>query len=78
MNQIETISALPRNQWICPGSIKETKKDRTKMDKDRSNLISLITTCITESFPELENCSETKFIRFQEKLKVIIQKNIDK
>lgn len=71
----ESINALPRNQWISPEDVKAARQ-KSDPDKKKTNLVSLITSCITASFPELERCPEGKFIRFQEKLKNIIQKEL--
>lgn len=65
------INVLPKSQWISGEKVKVKKND--EKDKKKTNLVSLITSCITSSFPELEECPEGKFIRFQEKLKNIIQ-----
>ena len=46
-----------------------------KIEK-KSNLLALIVTCITKYYPEMGNLSEGKFIRFQEELSNLLNKNI--
>ena len=67
------VSALSRNYWIAPDLATKSLKSKDKdFDKKIANLVALITTCVTESFPELSECSEGRFVRFQEKLKALV------
>lgn len=39
--------------------------------------MALIVTCITKYYPEMGNLSEVKFLRFQEELSNLLNKNIN-
>lgn len=65
-----TIKTLPRTCWISPE--KENHKRYEKELRSADNLLALIVSCMTDNFPELEKCKETRFISFQEELKSIL------
>ena len=70
MNEITSINILPKNYWISPE--KENHKPYEKELRSADNLLALIVSCMTDNFPELEKCKETRFISFQEELKNIL------
>lgn len=72
MNDITTatINTLPKICWISPE--KDKHKQYEKELRSADNLLALIVSCMTDNFPELEKCKETRFISFQEELKNIL------
>lgn len=74
---IETVATLPRSQWISPDDFSRQKNHQSVAeDKKRNNFIALIINCVVVNFPELNDCSERKFMNFQEKLKDLVQKEL--
>lgn len=67
-----SVKTLPRNYWISPE--KENHKQYEKELRSADNLLALIVSCVTDNFPELEKCKETRFMSFQEELKCILTK----
>ncbi len=72
MNEITaaTINTLPEICWVSPEKDKHQQYEKELRSAD--NLLALIVSCMTDNFPELEKCKETRFISFQEELKSIL------
>jgi hypothetical protein len=65
-----TINTLPKICWVSPEKDKHQQHEKELRSAD--NLLALIVSCMTDNFPELERCKETRFISFQEELKNIL------
>lgn len=70
------IEVVPRKYWMTcekPAKVYERKSQK----QVTSNIVALIVSCATENFPELENCKESSFLKFQEQVKNIILREME-
>lgn len=68
----ESINVLPKTHWTSLEPInRQTAKEK---GESTGNVIALIITAMTETFPELFNCSEKQFLTFQDKVSKIISR----
>ena len=72
-NEQTSIKLLDPIYYLGNGKIEN--QPQKKIEK-KSNLMALIVTCITKYYPEMGNLSEGKFLRFQEELSNLLNKNI--
>ena len=70
-----SVSVLSKNYW---GFQNKKIKESNSPDKIKNNLCARIITCITDSFPQLKDCNENKFVRFQEQINKIISQELKK
>lgn len=68
------INVLPQKYWLSF----ETKHNKNNFSKKYSagNITALIISELTELFPELETCSESKFINFQDRITKILAQHL--
>lgn len=67
-------NSLSKEYWIGGDVIKEKRKPKVEKTINQANCCALITALVTDSFPELEHCSEKQFMDFQNKLASTIAK----
>lgn len=67
------ISAVSRQYWVAPT---KKVKDAHSVDKKKTNLSARIVTCVTDFFPQLKDVNESKFVRFQEQINIIITQEL--
>lgn len=66
----ESINVLPKTHWT---SLEKMSRQIVKEKNESvSNATALITTALTDTFPELLTCSEKQFLRFQDTVSKII------
>lgn len=70
------INTLEKKYWVTCSLEKENEKNNYEKKESVSNVTALIISEITRKFPELQNCSETKFIALQETISKIIKDRI--
>ena len=68
----DTISTIPHNYWITAATNKKCKPDVSKVDS-KANIMAMIVTCVTDNFPELINCKDSQFEKFQKQLQQILK-----
>lgn len=69
------VSVLPKDLWVSGAREKENvhkESARTTVE----NITAKITNIIAETFPELEDAPESRFLQFQAKLSRVIRDNI--
>lgn len=67
--EIGNLETVPIQYWTNGFS---TKSYSNKKNKSVQELEALITGLVTSNFPELSNCSEKRFLRFQENLSHVL------
>lgn len=72
-NEQISIKLLDPLYYLGNGKIEN--QTHKKIEK-KTNLLALIISCITKYYPEIGNLSEGKFMKFQEELLSLLNKNI--
>ena len=70
-----SISVLPRDLWISGAREKENIQ-RDSVRTTIENVTAKITNVLSETFPELEDISESRFLQFHAKLARVLRDNI--
>lgn len=77
MTEEINVSVLPRKYWTSYNLEKPRAISVGKKKDIAGNLTALIISEMIRKFPELQNCSENKFISFQENITKIIRSGIN-
>lgn len=72
-NEQTSIKLLDPIYYLGNGKVEN--QPHKKIEK-KTNLLALIISCITKYYPEMGNLSEGKFMKFQEELLSLLNKNI--
>ena len=72
--QVENVNVLKREYWTTLCAVKPGEQKQKERTESIGNATALIITALNETFPELTNSSEKKFMSFQDKVTQIIKR----